>query len=85
MLIIWLQGIWLPLHGYDFAETPLWAGIFLLPLTVGFLMAGPLSGHPVGPVRRPRASTAGMLVFGATFVGTAIALPVDFAYRRSRC
>jgi MFS family permease len=45
MLIIWLQGIWLPLHGYDYAETPLWAGIYLLPLTVGFLAAGPLAGH----------------------------------------
>ena len=44
MLIIWLQGIWLPLHGYDFARTPLWAGIYMLPLTVGFLIAGPVSG-----------------------------------------
>ena len=44
MLIIWLQGIWLPLHGYDFARTPLWAGIYMLPLTVGFLIAGPISG-----------------------------------------
>ena len=41
MLIIWLQGIWLPLHGYDYADTPLWAGIFMLPLTAGFLVAGP--------------------------------------------
>ena len=44
MLIIWLQGIWLPQHGYCFEETPLWAGIYMLPLTVGFLVAGPLSG-----------------------------------------
>ncbi len=44
MLIIWLQGIWLPLHGYDFARTPLWAGIYMLPLTAGFLIAGPISG-----------------------------------------
>ena len=44
MLIIWLQGIWLPLHGYSFSETPLWAGIYMLPLTVGFLIAGPASG-----------------------------------------
>jgi hypothetical protein len=40
MLIIWLQGIWLPLHGYDYADTPLWAGIYMLPLTVGFLSPG---------------------------------------------
>src|SRR5207302_4029453 len=44
MLIVWLQGIWLPLHGYSFSETPLWAGIYMLPLTVGFLIAGPTSG-----------------------------------------
>ena len=44
MLIIWLQGIWLPQHGYCFEETPLWAGIYMLPLTIGFLVAGPLSG-----------------------------------------
>ena len=44
MLIIWLQGIWLPLHGYSFSQTPLWAGIYLVPLTVGFLLAAPLSG-----------------------------------------
>ena len=44
MLIIWLQGIWLPLHGYNFVDTPLWAGIYMLPLTLGFLVAGPVSG-----------------------------------------
>ena len=44
ILIIWLQGIWLPLHGYDFSRTPLWAGIYMLPLTIGFLLAGPVSG-----------------------------------------
>ena len=44
MLIIWLQGIWLPLHGYAFSVTPLWAGIAMMPLTVGFLIAGPLFG-----------------------------------------
>ncbi|MGD0392581.1 MAG: MFS transporter [Acidimicrobiales bacterium] len=44
MLIIWLQGIWLPLHGYSFSQTPLWAGIYMIPLTVGFLLAGPVSG-----------------------------------------
>jgi MFS family permease len=45
MLIIWLQGIWLPRHGYSFEETPLWAGILMLPLTFGFLLAGPLAGY----------------------------------------
>ena len=53
MLIIWLQGIWLPLHGYSFERTPLWAGIYMLPLTAGFLIAGPVVGLAVGPLRRP--------------------------------
>jgi len=79
MLIIWLQGIWLPLHGYDFAETPLRAGIFLLPLTAGFLIAGPVSGYlsdRYGP--RPFATT-GLLVSAAAFAGLLL-LPVDFHY-----
>ncbi len=50
MLIIWLQGIWLPLHGYSFEDTPLWAGIYMLPLTLGFLVAGPR------PARSPTVS-----------------------------
>jgi len=79
MLIIWLQGIWLPLHGYAFAVTPLWAGIAMLPLTLGFLIAGPLSGvlsDRFGP--RPFA-TGGMLGTAACFVLLEL-LPVDFPY-----
>ncbi len=79
MLIIWLQGIWLPLRGYDFSQTPLRAGIYMLPLTAGFLIAGPMSGHlsdRYGP--RPFA-TAGLLVSAAAFAGL-LALPVNFAY-----
>jgi MFS family permease len=79
MLIIWLQGIWLPLHGYDFSQTPLRAGIFLLPLTAGFLIAGPVSGYlsdRFGP--RPFA-TAGLLVSAAGFAGLLL-LPVNFPY-----
>ena len=53
MLIIWLQGIWLPLHGYDFTETPLWAGIYMLPLTIGMLIAGPDLRLSLRPLRRP--------------------------------
>ena len=56
MLIIWLQGIWLPLHGYSFDDTPLWAGIYMLPLTVGFLVAGPVVGRALRPVRRAARS-----------------------------
>ncbi|MET7400168.1 MFS transporter [Dactylosporangium sp. NPDC005572] len=79
MLIIWLQGIWLPLHGYDFAETPLWAGIYLLPLTLGFVVAGPLSGHLSDRYGARLFATGGLLVMAASFVGLLL-LPVNFAY-----
>jgi MFS family permease/nicotinamidase-related amidase len=79
MLIIWLQGIWLPLHGYDYSDTPLWAGIFLLPLTGGFLIAGPVSGLLSDRFGARGFATAGMVVFGASFVGLML-LPVDFPY-----
>jgi MFS family permease len=79
MLIIWLQGIWLPLHGYDYSETPLWAGIFLLPLTVGFLVSGPVSGTLSDRFGTRGIATSGMVLFGATFIGL-LALPLDFSY-----
>jgi len=79
MLIIWLQGIWLPLHGYDYIDTPLWAGIFLLPLTAGLLIAGPLSGFASDRFGARGFATAGMVVFGASFIGLML-LPVDFPY-----
>jgi MFS family permease len=79
MLIIWLQGIWLPLHGYDYAATPLWAGIFLLPLTAGILIAGPASGFLSDRFGARGIATAGMVVFGVSFVGLML-LPVDFPY-----
>jgi MFS family permease len=79
MLIFWLQGVWLPLHGYSFVHTPLWAGVYMLPLTAGFLIAGPVSGYlsdRFGP--RPFA-TAGLLVGACAFTGLLL-LPVDFPY-----
>ena len=79
MLIIWLQGIWLPLHGYSYSETPLWCGIFLLPLTAGFLIAGPTSGFLSDRFGSRGLATAGMAVFGASFIGLML-LPVDFPY-----
>ncbi|HEY0485848.1 MAG TPA: MFS transporter [Mycobacteriales bacterium] len=79
MLIIWLQGIWLPLHGYDYAQTPLWAGIYLLPLTLGFLVAGPLSGHLSDRYGARYLTTGGLLLSAATFVGLLL-LPADFSY-----
>ena len=62
MLIIWLQGIWLPRHGYSFTETPLWAGIYMLPLTLGFLIAGPASGYLSDRYGARPFATGGMLV-----------------------
>jgi MFS family permease len=79
MLIIWLQGIWLPLHGYDFEETPLWAGIFMLPLTAGFLIAGPVSGYLSDRYGARLFATTGLLLVAATFIGLLL-IPVDFSY-----
>jgi MFS family permease len=79
MLIIWLQGIWLPLHGYDYADTPLWAGIFMLPLTAGFLIAGPAAGALSDRFGARGIASVGMVLFGLSFVGLLL-LPIDFPY-----
>ena len=79
MLIVWLQGVWLPLHGYSFADTPLWAGIFMLPLTVGFLIAGPVSGWLTDHVGARPFATGGMIL-GAISFAALMFLPADFPY-----
>ncbi len=79
MLIIWLQGIWLPLHGYSFENTPFWAGIYMLPLTGGFLLMGPLSGYLSDRYGARFFSTGGMLVTVAGFIGLML-LPPIFNY-----
>ena len=79
ILIIWLQGIWLPRHGYSFESTPLWAGIFMLPMTVGFLAAGPLSGWLSDRYGARPFATGGMIIAAVSFFWFA-ALPVDFSY-----
>jgi MFS family permease len=79
MLIIWLQGIWLPQHGYDFTSTPLWAGIYMLPLTIGMLLAGPTSGLLSDRFGARPFATGGMLGAAVSFVLLTL-LPTDFSY-----
>jgi MFS family permease len=84
MLVIWLAGIWLPEHGYDFTVTPLWAGIYMLPLTAGFLIAGPISGYLSDRYGSRPFATAGLLVAAGAFTGLML-LPVNFPYWAFAC
>lgn len=79
MLILLLQGIWLPLHGYSFADTPFWAGIYMLPMTVGFVVMGPLSGILSDKYGPRYIATGGMALVTLCFLLLA-ALPYDFQY-----
>ena len=79
MLIIWLQGIWLPLHGYDFKDTPLWTGIFLLPLTGGFVFSGPVSGWLSDKHGARWFASGGLLVSAVAFAGL-LFIPTNFSY-----
>lgn len=79
ILIVWLQGIWLPQHGYSFEETPLWAGIYMVPMTVGFLVAAPLSGVLSDRIGARGLATGGMIITAGTFFALTV-LPVDFNY-----
>lgn len=79
MLIIWLQGIWLPQHGYDYAQTPLWAGIYMLPMTAGFLLVGPLAGIVSDHLGARLLATAGLVVSAVSFLLLNV-LPINFAY-----
>ena len=79
MLIIWLQGIWLPERGYSFSSTPLWAGISMLPLSVGFLLAGPVAGRLADRFGARPFATGGMILAALSFLAL-ILLPVNFSY-----
>jgi EmrB/QacA subfamily drug resistance transporter len=79
MLTIWLQGIWLPLHGYDFEVTPLWAGIYMIPSSLGILIAGPLSGRLSDRFGARYFATVAMILTAVSFA-LMLALPVNFAY-----
>ena len=79
MLVIWLQGLWLPQHGYSYASTPLWAGILILPLTFGFLVSGPLAGRLSDRHGARWFATGGMVATSLSFLALLL-LPVDFRY-----
>jgi MFS family permease len=79
MLILWLQGIWLPEHGYNFSDTPLWAGIYMLPLSAGFLLVGPFAGRLADHFGARPFATGGMILSAIGFL-LLIVLPVSFTY-----
>jgi MFS family permease len=79
MLIIWLQGIWLPQHGKSFSQTPLWAGISMVPLTIGFLIVGPLAGWLSDRHGARLFATTGLIVSGGAFL-LLETLPINFSY-----
>jgi len=79
ILIIWLQGIWLPEHGYSFASTPLWAGIYMLPMVGGLLLAGPISGILSDRFGARPFATVGALLTALSFF-LLVHVPVDFPY-----
>ncbi|HEY6648854.1 MAG TPA: MFS transporter [Mycobacterium sp.] len=79
MLIIWLQGIWLPLHGYNFESTPLWAGIYLLPATFGFLISAPVAGWLADRFGARPFTVGGMVLMAASFIAL-VMIPVNFNY-----
>src|SRR4029077_104787 len=79
MLILWLQGIWLVLHGYNYADTPLWSGIYLLALTFGFVVSGPISGW-LSDKHGARAFASGGLLVSALSFGGLLFIPVNFSY-----
>lgn len=79
MIILLLQGIYLPLHGYSYESTPFWAGIYMLPLTAGIITLGPLSGILSDKYGPRWIATGGMVVSAIAFLLFA-ALPYNFTY-----
>jgi len=79
MLMIWFQGIWLPQHGYSFARTPLWAGIYMIPFMVGFVVAGPISGKLSDRYGARLFATSGMLLTAAMYA-VMMTFPANFSY-----
>ncbi len=79
MLMIWFQGIWLPQHGYSFTRTPLWAGIYMIPFMLGFVVAGPISGKLSDRYGARLFATSGMLLTAAMYA-VMMTFPANFSY-----
>jgi EmrB/QacA subfamily drug resistance transporter len=79
MLVLLLQGIWLPLQGYSYESAPFWAGIFMLPLSIGVALTGPFSGWLSDKHGARTLATVGMIITGIAFLGFTL-LPANFAY-----
>jgi len=79
MLVIWLQGIWLPLHGFSFESTPLWSGIYMLPMMGGFFVMGPLCGRLSDRFGARLFATGGMVLSAIGFILLNL-LPFNFGF-----
>jgi EmrB/QacA subfamily drug resistance transporter len=79
MLVVLLQGIWLPLHGFTYEEAPFWAGIFMIPMTIGVALTGPISGWLSDKYGARAFATVGMIITGITFIAFMV-LPANFDY-----
>lgn len=79
MMVIWFQGVWLPLHGYSFSETPFWAGIYMMPMVGGFLLMGPLCGWVSDRYGARYLASVGMAISSVSFVFL-LTLPYNFVY-----
>ena len=79
LIIILLQGIWLPLHGYSYASTPFWAGVYLMPLIIGMIVMAPISGILSDKYGPRWIATTGMALVTLSFL-LLIAIPSNFSY-----
>jgi len=79
MLVILLQAVWLPLHGFSYQDTPFWAGIYIIPMSLGFVSAGPVSGWLSDRKGARGLATGGMCLLCVIFLALSM-LPYDFVY-----
>jgi MFS family permease len=71
MMIILLQGVWLPLHlpaNVPFSQIPFYAGIYMIPMMAGFVIFGPISGAISDKIGARLLGTVGMLLGAAAFL-----------------